>query len=280
MNNITAIILTYNEEKNIENCLHSIVPLTTNIILVDSGSTDKTLEIAKRFNVSIYNHEFLNHSKQFNWALDNIKLSSEWILRIDADERLTENLIKEIHSKTKKNLLNKEISGYILKFRTIFMGKELRFGGVYPFRKLVLFKKGSGRYEDRNMDEHILLSQGKADELNSNAFHYDYKDIHSLVQKHNLYATKELMDFNNESYQDSEGLSNNKIRLNRKKKKLYYNFPLFFRAFLFFLYNYVLRFGFLDGQRGLIYHFITTFYYRFLVDAKLFEQRLNNSLKK
>ena len=140
MDKITAIILTLNEELNIEKCIQTIKKITNKIILVDSGSTDKTVEIAKRYGARIFNHKFETHARQFNWALDNIDIETEWIIRLDADERISDQLALEItDTLEKKDLSN--VSGFVVKFKTYFLGKQLRWGGVYPFKKMILFKK-------------------------------------------------------------------------------------------------------------------------------------------
>jgi glycosyltransferase involved in cell wall biosynthesis len=272
--NITAIILIFNEELNLEACLSSISHLTKDIVIIDSGSTDRSLEIAQKFTSQVYTHKFINHANQFNWALDTVNINGDWILRLDADERLTKELVEEIKQLDELNLINSITNGFILKFRTFFMNQELRYGGVYPFKKLVLFKKGYGRYENKNMDEHILLDSGTVKVFKNNALHYDYKDLHSLIHKHNVYATSELKDYISNNFIVSRKLASRAIQSNRKKKATYYKLPIFLRALLLFIYNYFFRMGFLDGKKGLIYHFITTFYYRFIIDAKIYEYKV------
>lgn len=192
MNDLTAIVLTLNEELNIKDCINSIKKVTDKIIIIDSGSTDQTLEIAKSMGARVFYNKFITHAIQFNWALDNVEIETNWIIRIDADERVTDSLSIEI-----RNLMSSQIpevvSGYVIKFKTVFLGKHLRWGGVYPFKKLVVFRKGIGRYEEKQMDEHILLSKGKSKEFKNDALHYDFKDIDSLVRKHSWYATKEML---------------------------------------------------------------------------------------
>ena len=271
MSQITAVILTLNEELNIRDCIHSVKQLTDKIILIDSGSNDKTISIAQELGVSVVFHKFISHSKQFNWALNNIDIDTEWVIRVDADERITDELAKEIKVRLIEDK-NTNISGYVVKFKTMFMGKPLRWGGVYPFRKLILFKFQYGEYEDKNMDEHIILEKGISKELKEDALHYDYKDIDSLVRKHNWYATKEANDYI-ESYDLVKSISNKKILKKRKGKQIYYKFPLFFRCFVLFVINYFLKLGFLDGMRGLVYHSITVFFYRFIVDSKIYEYK-------
>ena len=260
---ISVIILTYNEEINIENCLKSITDWANEIFIVDSYSTDKTLEIAKKYRAKIIKHPFENQAKQFNWALENLDIKSEWILRLDADEYLTQELKNEIRVNP---LLNNQdprqsasiVNGFYIKRRVYFMGRWIRHGGYYPTWILRLFRKGKARSELRAMDEHIVLSEGKAEKLKNDFIDDNKKGLEDWINKHNNYSSREAADVLSGNY-------------GRGKKKFYYWLPLFCRAFLYFIYRYFFRLGFLDGKEGLIFHFLQGFWYRFLVDAKLFE---------
>jgi glycosyltransferase involved in cell wall biosynthesis len=257
---LSVIILTLNEEKNLEDCIKSVTKIATEIFVVDSGSSDNTTSIATKLGAKVISHEFLSHAKQFNWALDHLPIQTKWILRLDADERIGEAQALEITKAIESN--NPNINGYLIRFKTIFMGRFLRHGGVYPFRKLLLFRYGKARSQDREMDEHIYLLEGEFKEIKSDGEHYDYKDLTYFVRKHNWYASKELAEYQ-KSKLDKSTLNN--------KRKFYYVLPMFVRARLFFIYRYYFRLGFLDGKEGYIFHFLQAYWYRFLVDAKLFE---------
>ena len=260
---ISVIILTYNEEINIENCLRSVADWANEVIIVDSFSTDKTLEIARKYTNKIAQRTFVNQAKQFNWALENLDIKSDWILRLDADEYLTQELKNEIRVNP---LLNNQdprqsaslVNGFYIKRRVYFMGRWIRHGGYYPTWILRLFRKGKARSELRAMDEHIVLSEGKAEKLKNDFIDDNRKGLEDWINKHNNYASREA----------EEAFSGN---YGRGKKKFYYRLPLFCRAFLYFIYRYFFLLGFLDGKEGLIFHFLQGFWYRFLVDAKLFE---------
>ncbi|MEK7162802.1 MAG: glycosyltransferase family 2 protein [Patescibacteria group bacterium] len=255
---ISIIILTYNEEIHIELLLKNISDWADEIFIVDSYSTDKTLEIAKKYDAKIFQHKFENQARQFNWALDNLKIKNEWILRLDADEYLTEELKKEIIEVIPKTAL--EISGFYIKRRVYFMGRWIKHGGYYPFWFLRLFRKGKARSEQREMDEHLVLLEGKSGKLENDFVDDNKKDLTWWTEKHNNYASREVAailvgDF---------GIS---------KKKFYYKLPMFFRVYAYFCYRYFLRLGFLDGKEGLIFHFLHAFWYRFLIDAKIYEKK-------
>lgn len=275
--NITCIILTKNEEKNIARCLESIKELAERIVIVDSGSTDGTLEIAKGYNADIYHHEFENYARQFNWAIDNVGIKTNWVYRIDADESISEELRKEILEEVVKHN-NDDINGFVMKFKVYFMGKWLKHGGVYPFYNLTIFKYGFARYEERKMGEHLILSSGKTIDLRNDCDHYDFKNLSIFINKHNWYATREVNDYF--ELREGKKISSDLYKEAKKAKKLrdgfYYKLPLFFRAKLYYWYRYYLKFGFLDGKPGKIYAMIQAYFYRFIVDAKIYEcKKLN-----
>ena len=173
---ISLIVLTYNEEENIEFCLKSVCSLVNEIIIIDSYSTDKTIEICKQYTNKIYEHKFENQAKQFNWALVNVPISSDWVMRLDADEMLTLELKDEIgklfedFKSVKEN--DKDITGMYLKRRVYFMGKWIKHGDYYPIWLLRIFKKDCGRYEEIT-EEHIVLSKGKAIKLKNDFIDYN-----------------------------------------------------------------------------------------------------------
>lgn len=279
MASLSAIILTMNESKNIENCIKSIDSIASRIIVVDSGSKDNTCELASKLGADIFYHEFENYAHQFNWALDNTSINTRWVLRIDADEVFTPKLCDEVKLALSKYSDDNEINGLVIRQRVYFMDKWIKYGGNYPFKKMMVFKHGIGEIENRKMDEHTILKFGKAIELKNDGRHYDYKDLTHWINKHNWYATREMQDYFElvKSKDKIANLRSNKIIRTRKLKKVYYKLPLFLRALLLFFYKYILKLGFLDGKRGLIFHFLQSFWYRFLVDAKIYEQTIKKT---
>ncbi|WP_197473445.1 glycosyltransferase family 2 protein [Fervidobacterium ngatamarikiense] len=191
---LTVIILTKNEELNIPQCIESVKSIAKRVVVVDSFSTDNTVDIAKRMEADVYQHEFINHSKQFKWALENTNIRTKWVLRIDADERLTPETAIEIEEKTKAHE-NDNVNGFLIKRRNYFLGRFIRHGGMYPLKFLRPFKHGKADVEDRNMDEHIVLLEGRYLELENDLLHFDFKDLHSRIAKHNEYARKEVQDY-------------------------------------------------------------------------------------
>lgn len=264
---LAAIILTKNEERDLPECLGNLQGLATELYVVDSGSTDATLDIARRYGAITLTHAFENYSRQFNWALDNISTTADWILRIDADERLSQSLIAELLQIIPQ--LSSEVTGLVIPRRIRFIGRDLRFGCTYPVWLLRLWRTGAGRCEDRWMDEHILLTSGRSMRVRGELIHQVPKNLTEWIAKHNWYASRECLDVLSavpaDSLEDAAG------GRRRAKQSVYLRLPLFYRAFAYWLYRYFIRLGFLDGKAGLIYHFLQGFWYRFLVDAKLFE---------
>jgi glycosyltransferase involved in cell wall biosynthesis len=272
MADLTAIIMTKNESENIEACLKSIQDFAKRIVILDCGSTDNTVELAKQYGTDIYFHEFEYYAKQFNWGIDNTNISTKWILRLDADERFTPELCKE--SEKLMNLHeNDNVNGITMEAKLFFLGKWLKHVGTAK-RKMMIFKAGIGRIEDRKRDAHSILSSGTSICTKEKFLHYDFKDINSFINKYNWYATRELYDYlDYKQGNDINVKTDLEIQKQRQKKfGLYYKSPEFWRASWWFFLKYYLRGGLLDGKEGLIYSFFEFYWYRFLVDAKIYEQ--------
>lgn len=281
MADVTAIILTKNEEKNIEKCINSIKPIVKRIIVVDSGSTDNTCDVAKALGADVMVNvltPFL-YAKQFLYAMENGNINTKWVFRIDADEELTEESAKEIDELCNQNE-DTDVNGIVVRFEVNFMGRPIRHGGVYPLRKLLLFKYGKGNIEDRCMDEHCVLWEGTSVEVKHDSLHHDFKGLSYWIDKHNNYSTREMQDyFNSLESKEATGLSGEhdldaKAKFKRFLRwKVYYKLPAGFRAWAYYFYRYYVRMGFLDGKEGKIFCFMQAYWYRFLVDAKIYETK-------
>ena len=273
---LSVIILTYNEAANLPTCLASLQSLNAEILIIDSGSSDNTIEIAKQAGCQVFSHPFENYAKQLNWGLENLPISTPWIMRLDADERLTPELVKEL-----KKILPQtpeQITGYQVKRRVFFMGRWIRHGGYYPTWLLRVWRTGLGTCEQRWMDEHIILSQGETADLKYDIIDENQKGLTFWTDKHNRYADREVKDLLGMMVDEQDNVLNtNQLSQASQrrwvKKNFYGRSPLFFRAFIYFLMRYIIGLGFLDGTQGLIFHFLQGFWYRFLVDAKLYEIR-------
>lgn len=266
---IAAIVLTKDEERNLPECLQSLQGLASEVYVVDSGSTDGTHQVAEGYGATVIEHPFENYAKQLNWALDNIAIEADWVLRIDADECISPALAGQLLQIMPD--LPPEVCGIEIPRRIVFLGRKMRFGDTYPVWLLRVWRKEAGRCEDRWMDEYIELNAGRALRVRGDLLHYIPKNLTEWTAKHNWYATRECTDIqaSREVKPTAEGKGFRRV----VKQSIYLRLPLFYRTFAYWFYRYVLKLGFLDGKEGLIYHFLQGFWYRFLVDAKLYEQR-------
>ena len=269
----TAIIMTKNEEKNIVQCLQSIQGFAKRALVIDCGSTDKTVELAKANGADVVIHEFSYYSQQFNWGLDNGNIDTEWVIRLDADERFTPELNAELESIIANG--DEELAGITIEADYFFLGRCIKHG-LRKKRKMMLFKKACGRLEDKRRDAHSVLSKGYSVQAKNRFEHYDFKDLDSHIKRYNWYATREMMDYIDYTRGDAINAHADKLVQKQRKKKygLYYRAPRFFRAYLWFIYSYFFRLGFLDGKEGFLYCYFECYWYRLLVDAKLYEYEL------
>ena len=273
---MTIIILTKDEEANIRRCIESVKGLAKRIVVVDSGSTDSTIEIATSLGAEVFSHPWKHYADQFNWALDNTGIDTKWVFRFDADECMTPELYKEIEEACKKHQ-NDDVHAMMMRYKIYFLGKFLKHGGAYPFFKITIFKPQYGRFEYRALGEHVVMKGGRTIDLKNDCVHYDFKDLTSFVDKHNKYATRELVDYLDVAKgRQLESLYGQPEKARKLRDKFYYKLPLFWRAKWYYWYRYYLRMGFLDGYQGKVFAFIQGYFYRFLVDAKILEHELNN----
>jgi glycosyltransferase involved in cell wall biosynthesis len=273
---ITAIILTFNEEIHLARCIESLLPLTSEIVVVDSLSTDRTIEIARKYGARVLERAWENnHSTQFNWALEQLPKEKQWIFRIDADEVLTSALVEEI----KGAILNvaPNVNGFSCRRHLVFQGHLLRFGGMSNNRVLRLFRFGFGQSEARWMDEHIAVT-GKVVPLSSVIIDDNLNSLSWWIAKHNNYASRAAVDalVRQRALVDDAGVveysSDHTITWSMRMKEWIYGLlPAGLRGITFFIYRYIFRLGFLDGSTGYTFYFLQTWWYRNLIDAKVAE---------
>jgi glycosyltransferase involved in cell wall biosynthesis len=275
---LVAIVLTKNEERDLAACLDSLIGVASEVFVVDSGSTGRTVTIAEERGAQVLSHVFHSHAVQFNWALANIPSSCEWILRIDADERLSSELRAELLEHLPS--VGEHVAGFMLPLRIRFLGCRLRWGASYPIWLLRLFRRGRGSCEDRLMDEQIVVTGGLVENIHGDLIHEIPKSLMEWTTKHNWYAGRECMDTisgRSDHKRATAPVLRGPPALRRwHKRNVYGRAPLFLRAFLYWAYRYCFRLGFLDGWAGLIYHFLQSFWYRFLVDAMIYETEKRN----
>jgi len=275
VNSLTIIILTFNEQVHIERCLQSVGGLTNNILVVDSFSNDETCNIARSMNAVVKQNPFINQAQQFQWAIDNCDVKTDWIFRLDADETIDEQLVKNIHEFVENDGFGHNAA--IFHRKHIFLGKWVKHGGRYPLAMLRIFRRDCAHIEQRWMDEHIILDKGTSTFLAGGFADDNLNSVTWFIDKHNKYATREMVDImlkrldpdNDAHITKNTGF---KIRFKRfLKQSVYMKLPYFVRPFIYFNFRYFIQLGFLDGSRGFAYHFMQAFWYRALVDLKCIE---------
>ncbi|GAB6069233.1 glycosyltransferase family 2 protein [Thiomicrorhabdus hydrogeniphila] len=273
--NISVIILTFNESLHIERSINACSNLNARVIVVDSFSTDSTCKLAENLGAEVFQNPFISQAQQFQWAMDNCDVNTEWVLRLDADETIDEKLVQNINTFINSDGFGN--NGAIFHRKHIFLGKWVRFGGRYPLAMLRLFRNGKAHVEQRWMDEHIVLDEGTSTFLKGGFEDNNLNSVSWFIDKHNKYATREMLDImlkkhgfsSDDSISEGTGLA---IRLKRfLKQSIYMKLPYFVRPFIYFNFRYFIQLGFLDGTRGFAYHFMQGFWYRALVDLKCLE---------
>lgn len=272
---LTVVILTKNEERHIARALGSVAAIADTCVVVDSGSTDRTVELAKAEGATVLKNPWINYATQFNWALDQLSKDTEWVLRLDADEIVTQHLAAEI-GEVLASLPDKTLGVYASR-RMHFLGRRITWGGVFPIRVLRLFRHGYGRCENRWMDEHIIV-EGETAEFSGEIIDDNLNSLTWWTEKHNSYACREVVDILNHEFgfMPQETVAN--LRSGQQagvkrwiKEQVYARLPGGLRALAYFFYRYMGRLGFLDGKEGTAFHVLQGFWYRYLVDMKLHE---------
>lgn len=275
MLDVTVVILTYNEILHIERCLQNVTPWARRVVVIDCHSTDGTQDVCAKYGAEVIEHDWPgNQAAQYNWALDNVSIDTEWTLRIDADEYLLPELVAELQQKVPA--LPADVTGIEFKRRHIFMGRWVKHG-VYPVVMLRMCRTGKGRYEERLMDEHYTISEGRTIVMENDFCDHSLINISDFCRKHLNYAQREAAEILAESINlKAEGLDaglGNQAEGKRKKKSGYNKMPLFWRSFAYFCYRYILKGGFLDGKEGFLFAFIQGWWYRTMVDANVLQCR-------
>jgi glycosyltransferase involved in cell wall biosynthesis len=277
INDITIIIITYQEENNIRECINSVKDVTKNIFVVDSYSTDNTQSILKDMNIKFCEHEFISYADKRNWSQNNNPFKTPWVFHLDADERFTPELTKWLLDEFPK--MKYQADGFMFSRKTVFMDKWIKHGDHYPNFHLNLFKSDLGYVEEKAYDNHFVVKGNNTISIpNADIINLVANSIDELILSHNKWATIEAKEIINgvEKGEVEAKLFGNPIERRRwLKVNIFQKFPLFLRSFLYFMYRYFLKFGFLDGQEGLVFHVLQGFWFRFIVDAKVLEIRKN-----
>lgn len=252
--------------------MRSVSPYVERVVVVDSYSVDDTRDLASSMGADVFQNPWKNYATQFNWALDNANINTPWVLRLDADEIVTDQLGDLLSGQCLST--SDDVTGFTVNRQIHFLGRWIRRGGIYPLRMLRIFKYGKGRCEDRWMDEHIVVD-GDVGHLDADIVDENLQSLSWWTEKHNGYASREVIDIlvnRIDSKVEPESAMSRQAKIKRwVKESVYGKLPLGMRPGLYFFYRYFIRLGFLDGWQGMVFHTLQGFWYRFLVDAKLLE---------
>ena len=269
---LTIFIPTINEEEHLPRALESVLQLNVECFVVDSHSSDKTTQIAEQFGCKVVQGEWSSFSEKLNWALENLPVKTPWIMRLDADERLTSDLIEKL-SLILPTLAD-DVAGVWVNRRLVHLGRWIKHGACYPNKSLRIFKKGRAIHEARLADEKVILN-GPAYDINEDIIDEPMRGMLSWSAKHLMYAKTESSIIIQKLPTENLGRLERVDRYKRfAQQNIYYRLPLFLRAFMYWFYRYFIRLGFLDGKEGFLFHFLQAFWYRFFVDVLIFESKI------
>lgn len=272
------IILTFNEEQHLPRLLASIETLQASVYILDSGSTDRTLEIAEAYKASVLTHAFENHPLQWEYALQHFEIHTPWIIGLDADHIVTPELLGLLEAFQSDKIPN-DVHGIYFNRKNYFKGKWIRHGGYFPKYLLKMFRTGYGRSDTNENMDHRFIVEGKTmiwktgylieENLKEN-------NISFWIHKHNRYSDlvaqeeiERMQSLRTQSIQPNIwGTPDQKIAW---MKRIWWKLPLFVRPLLYFIYRYVWQLGILDGKRGFIFHFLQAYWFRLVVDIKIYE---------
>ncbi|MCS3050846.1 glycosyltransferase family 2 protein [Parabacteroides johnsonii] len=272
MLDLSVIILAGNEEIHMKRCLDRITPYVKEVFVIDCYSTDRTVEIAQGYeNVTILQNKWVNYATQFNWALQNAPIKTEWVLKLDADEYLELALIERMQKELP--MIPDDISAISIRLKHMFLGKFIK-GGTGKKYMTRIFRKGRAVSENRQMDEHMKLTSGELIVWEEAFYDDNFNNLKWWTNKHNGYAIREAADLLDIEYNltnnEKNGLEG-QAASQRSMKHRYAKMPLFWRAFIYFFIRYFLKGGMFEGKEGFLWCFLQGWWYRTLVDALIFE---------
>ena len=271
--NISVLIPTKNEIIHIERSVRSALKITPYVYVLDSSSIDGTQEKAKSLGAKVFQYNWTsscNFSKKMNWGLENIPFETTWIIRLDADEYFLLNTINNLHNQLEK--INPNINAVTLNRRIHFMGKWIKNGDQYPRPMVRVLRKGFCHYESRWLDENVIVNNNTIKNFSLDFVDDNLITISKWINKHDSYAMSEAIEILHNKIgifkRNESGISGKKAK---KNKSNYSKLPMYWRAFFYFVYRYFVKLGFLVGYQGFIWNFFQGWWYRLLVDIKIYE---------
>ena len=275
---LAVVVLTFNEEQNLPACLGSVAGWARELFIVDSGSTDSTVAIARQFGAEVATHRFESHSKQWKWALTDLPIRAPWILALDADQSLTAELKAEISRKLIEWADGAEPAGAYVNRRQIFRGRWIRHGGYYPKYLLKLFRRDRVSLDESDLVDHHFAVSGSTVNLDGDLIedNRNEAEISVWIRKHTGYAVLQAREEQARlagGKRPAGAVFGSPDARTQLRKQIWNRMPLYIRPFGYFFYRYFIRLGFLDGKEGFIFHFMQAFWYRLLVDINRDELR-------
>jgi glycosyltransferase involved in cell wall biosynthesis len=270
---LTVVVLTFDEEVNIKRCLDSVADWNVDIFVLDSYSNDRTVEIARRYTTNIFQHKYEGHAQQWDYALKNLPFRTKWALAMDADFSITPELKRAIDRKLSGPV---DVNGFYVRHRQVFRGRFIRHGTIYPRYWLRLFRLDSVMVDPHDLVDLHFYVKGASGQIEYDLIEDNAKerDLSFWISKQCKFAKKQALEEitrrkHSIPFPEKPTLFGTPDQRTLWLKKYWYRLPLYIRPFLFFGYRYFLRFGFLDGKQGFLYHLTQAFLYRLLVDVEI-----------
>ncbi len=266
---VSVYIPTYNETLHIERAVSSALKITPHVYVIDSSSSDDTVSKAEALGAKVFQYHWsskANFARKLNWALRNVPFETTWLMRLDADEYFLDKTISQLNQKLLH--IPHHINAVSLNRRFIFLGKWIK-RGFYPQRSLRITRLGCAEYDDTWLDEHVNVPSEQTNHLPLDIVDESLIGINRWVEKHIHYSNLQVIeDVRSMSSKRQQGRFG---QLKSRRYAFYSSLPIFLRPAIFFFYRYFIRRGFLDGSRGFIYAFLQAWWYRLLIDVKLYE---------
>lgn len=273
---VTVVVLTHDEEVNLPACLASVRGWVQRIVVVDSGSTDRTLAIAREHGAEVMEHPFQSHTQQWAWALQQAAGSNDWVLGLDADQSVSPELRASLLQLFTGDHLA-DYQGFYVNRRQIFRGRWIRWGGYYPKHLLKLFRPRAVRLDPGDLMDHHFHVVGSTQRLRGDLVEHNRKEdvisfwLHKHVRYAELHAREEQQRGRGHSGVLVPAFSGSPDQRVAWLKQRWYRLPRYWRPIVYFLYRYFLRLGFLDGKQGFVFHVLQGFWLRLIVDVNLEE---------
>jgi len=269
---LTVVIPVYNEERNVANALDSVHDYVDQVLIVDSGSTDRTVEVAGRYSqVAVTQIPFVSFADKMNRALASPLIRNPWVMRLDADEVVVDP--EAFFGEVARRLSGPDCAaGYYIVRRYFFLNRWVRWGGMYPRHFLRIWRSGAASFEDRLLDEKMIVG-GRTETLSIEIADINRAGLVKWLKKHVFYAQREALESRRISRCDTVYDSELDRELHRMKVR-YYRLPPLVRPLLYFLYRITVQQGYRDSCAGILYHFLHGFLYREMVDYYILKNRV------